>query len=140
MAEPARNLELAFAWVEALRDRDAGRLTRLLAPSVTWRAIGQPPDQLPACTGRDEVVGMLSRGFARHAEAEIEGIELAASGSHALFGRRNPRLVEMNGTPLEGQAYIVMTVDGGTITELRGYAGRGEARRAAGLDPTTDWR
>ena len=138
MAEPARNLELAFAWVEALRDRDAGRLTRLLAPSVTWRAIGQPPDQPPACTGRDEVVGMLSRGFAR--QAEIEGIKLAVSGSHALFGRRNPRLVEMNGMPLEGQAYIVKTVDGGAITELRSYAGREKARRAAGLDPSTDWR
>ncbi|HUZ01816.1 MAG TPA: nuclear transport factor 2 family protein [Thermomicrobiaceae bacterium] len=139
MALPAHNLELAFAWLDALRRQDLERLAQLLDPAVTWTAIGQPPDQPPGCANRDAVLAMLRRGFAHHGEATIEALELAASDSHALIGRRNPQLVELNGVPLLGQAFLALTIDRGIITEMRGYAGRDEARRAARLGPATDW-
>jgi ketosteroid isomerase-like protein len=140
MSLRTRNLEVAFNWIDALRRQDIAQLTDLLDPAACWWAVGQTLDQSPGCGSRDEIAAMLRRGFSRQATAAVEALELAASDDHVLIGRRNPELIELNGVPLYGQEFIVLTVAQGTITTLRSYAGRAEARQAAGLSDADDWR
>lgn len=140
MSQRARNLELAFTWVDAVRRMDIGQLTGLLDPVVGWWAVGQSPDGPPGCSSRKEVLELLRGGFRRHATATVESIELAASDSHALVGRRDPNLVEANFMPVAEQVFLVLTLAQGTITALHSYAKRAEARQAAGLTDTEDWR
>jgi ketosteroid isomerase-like protein len=123
-------------WIDAMRIGDPDRFgDRLASDAVWWDVSGQP-----ACRGRGEVLEWLRASVASPRERAVEALELIATQDHAVLGIRDPEYRELAGLPLEGQLFVVFAVRDGEVVELRDYARRDEALRAAGVADRATWR
>lgn len=107
------------AWSEG----DLTSLERALAKDARWLAA---VEGAAGCEGRKTIVEVMSRNGARHAHGSIE--EIAQHGSRVLVAFRPATPAGLQDRPLDhGIAYMVVTISGGEITELKGCADRASA-------------
>src|SRR5262249_26456766 len=129
------NLEIVLEWIDALRIGDPDRFADRLTPDIIWWDVsGQP-----ACRGRDEVLAWLRVSVATPRARAVEALELIATSECAVLGIRDPELRERAGVRLEGQQFVVFVLRDGEVVELRDYAHRDEALRAAGAADRAAW-
>lgn len=87
------------------------------------------------CDGRATIVGIMRRNLGGRLRGSIE--EASQVGSRVIVGFRPDRPADADGRPLEGGiAYMVVTVEGGRIAELKGCADRAAATRYAEMGDT----
>jgi ketosteroid isomerase-like protein len=123
---PREILSLAVRWLDALRSGDLAALEEILAPSVVWR--GVVPDAI--CHDRDEVIALLREQIAEGLP-DVYAVECVAGESSFAVGYRATDLTEVAGEPLPGQIWNVMTIRDGEIVEMKDFAQRNDALRAA---------
>jgi limonene-1,2-epoxide hydrolase len=132
-------IEVVGGWMDAMRRGDLDAVASWFDPTVTWQGI--PRDAV--CRNRDEVLDMLGDSMkpcAEEARAEgveeglygAEAIELVGAADVAALGAKLPDLIEVGDIPVPGQLFDVFRVRDGRILEVRDYAFREEALRAAG--------
>ncbi|HEX5858068.1 MAG TPA: nuclear transport factor 2 family protein [Microbacterium sp.] len=125
---------LLLDWIDALRSADLDRIRTLLDPRVTWHGL---TDEL-ACGGREEVIGAIEGQLPMCMGAEA--LELVVAPDHLILGTRNRSLPDPPGVSLGGQIYNVYELGDGRIREIRDFAARRDALRAAGVDGEDEWR
>lgn len=128
------SIALLLDWIDALRSADLDRIRTLLDPQVTWRGL---TDEL-ACDGREAVISAIEGQLPMCMGAEA--LELAVAPDHLILGTRNQSLPDPPGVSLAGQIYNVYELAQGRIREIRDFAARKDAFRAAGLDREDEWR
>lgn len=108
---------------EALNEGDFANLERALAEDAIWRTVDEGPTN---CEGRETIIEVMSRNLGGRVRGSME--ELTQHGSRVLVGFRSERLTDTPGRPLDhGIAYMVVTIEEGQITELKGCADRASA-------------
>jgi hypothetical protein len=113
--------------VEEMSAGDLAGLERLLAEHARWLTVVEGPTN---CEGRSTIVRMIRKGLGGRLRGSIA--EMSQHGSRVLVGFRPERPDEMEDRPLDdGLAYMVVTVEEGEITELKGCADRAGALRYA---------
>ncbi len=121
MADQGERLGLVVAaWTALIRDGDAAEIGNVLDPRVTWQ--GVRPEL--ACTGRDEVLALLSRQrlhglHVTRFEAEEVGERVAISVAGPDF--RDGVL------PAGAARSLVFMFTDGRITKMDSFASRDEA-------------
>jgi ketosteroid isomerase-like protein len=130
------NLEIVLDWIDAMRIGDPDRFAGRLASDIVWWDVSGAA----ACRGRDEVLEWLRASVTAPRRRAVEALELIATSEHAVLGIRDPERRELAGVPLEGQLHVVFAVRDGEVVELRDYARRDEALRAARAHDTATWR
>ena len=125
-------IALLLDWIDALRSADLDRIRTLLDPQVTWHGL---TDEL-ACEGREEVIGAIEGQLPICMRADA--LELVVASDHLILGTRNGSLPDPPGVPLAGQIYNVYELFQGRIREIRDFAARKDALRAAGAHG--EWR
>ena len=126
------SIALLLDWIDALRSADLDRIRTLLDPQVTWHGL---TDEL-ACDGREEVIGAIEAQLPMCMSADA--LELVVAPDHLVLGTRNPSLPDPPGVSLGDQIYNVYKLAQGRIREIRDFAARKDAFRAAGVDG--EWR
>jgi catechol 2,3-dioxygenase-like lactoylglutathione lyase family enzyme/ketosteroid isomerase-like protein len=105
---------------EALSQGDFAPLEQALSNDAIWRSIWEGSTN---CHGREEIVGVMSRNLAGRVRGSIE--EMTQHGERVLVGFRPAHPTDR---PLEeGIAYMVVTIAGAEITELKGCPDRASA-------------
>jgi hypothetical protein len=127
-----RSIALLLDWIDALRSADLDRIRTLLDPHVAWHGL---TDEL-ACDGREEVIGAIEGQLPMCMGAEA--LELVVAPDHLILGTRNRSLPDPPGVSLGGQIYNVYELAQGRIKEIRDFAARNDAFRAAGVNG--EWR
>ena len=125
-------IALLLDWIDALRRADLDRIRTLLHPEVTWHGL---TDGL-ACDGRENVIGAIEGQLPMCMGAEA--LELVVAPDHLILGNRNQSPPDPLGVSLAGQIYNVYELAQGRIKEIRDFAARKDAFRAAGVDG--EWR
>lgn len=125
-------IALLLDWIDALRSADLDRIRTLLDPQVTWHGL---TEEL-ACDGREDVIGAIEGQLPMCMGAEA--LELVVAPDHLILGTRNRSLPDPPGVSLGGQIYNVYGLVQGRIKEIRDFAAREDALRAAGVDG--EWR
>jgi hypothetical protein len=128
------SIGLLLDWIDALRSADLDRIRTLLDPQVAWHGL---TDEL-ACDGREEVIGAIEEQLPMCMDAEA--LELVVASDHLILGTRNKSLPDPPGGSLGGQIYNVYELVQGCIKEIRDFAARKDAFRAAGIDGEDEWR
>jgi ketosteroid isomerase-like protein len=119
-------LETVFDHFHARRRHDIEAVASGLEPDIVHQ--GVEPELV--CNGRDEVLAMVRRSFARDG-VDLDRIELVNAGERVVVGLAGPRFRE---NPfLTGELFILFTVRDGKIARMDDYRTRGEAFQAAGL-------
>ena len=119
-------LETVFDHFHARRRHDIEAVASGLEPDIVHQ--GVEPELV--CNGRDEVLTMVRRSFARDG-VDLDRIELVNAGERVVVGLAGPRFRE---NPfLTGELFILFTVRDGKIARMDDYRTRGEAFQAAGL-------
>jgi hypothetical protein len=78
------------------------------------------------CEGRETIIAIMRRNLAGRLRGRIE--EASLIGPRVIVGFRPERPADADGRPLQGGiAYMVVTVEGGKIAELKGCADRAAA-------------
>lgn len=126
------SIALLLDWIDALRSADLDRIRTLLDPHVTWHGL---TDEL-ACDGREDVIGAIEGQLPMCMGAEA--LELVVAPDHLILGTRNQSLPDPPGVTLGGQIYNVYELAQGRIKEIRDFAARKDAFRAAGVNG--EWR
>lgn len=105
---------------EAVSQGNFAVLEHALTQDATWRSIWEGSTN---CHGRREIVAVMRRNLAGPVRGSIE--ETTQHGSRVLVGFRPAQPTDR---PLDdGIAYVVVTFEGGEISELKGCADRGSA-------------
>jgi ketosteroid isomerase-like protein len=116
-------IELVRRSFEALIQGDCAVLESSLAEDARWRTVEEGAMN---CEGRDTIVGIMRRNLGGRLRGTIE--EATQVGSRVIVGFRPEHPADADGRPLEGGiAYMVVTVEGGKIAELKGCADRASA-------------
>lgn len=131
-ASAKAGIGLLLDWIGALRSADLDRIRALLDAQVTWHGL---TDEL-VCDGREEVIGAIGGQLPMCMGAEA--LELVVAPDHLILGTRNRSLPDPPGVSLAGQIYNVYELERGRIREIRDFAARKDALRAAGIDG--EWR
>ena len=126
------SVALLLDWIDALRTADLDRIRTLLHPQVRWRGL---TDEL-ACDGREDVIGAIEGQLPMCMGADA--LELIVAPDHLILGTRNRSLPDPPGVSLGGQIYNVYELVAGRIKEIRDFAVRRDALRAAGVNE--EWR
>ena len=129
----AADLEIVFDWMNALRRGDVDSIAEYFRPDVIWETGGGHI----LCAGRDQVLDSWRRRGTQR--PPIDAVELVARDRHVLFGVQDHVVRELPGLLLEGQHYLLFTIEGGQVARLRTYGGRSEAL-AAGAMSDHRWR
>jgi len=128
-AQTARSPELELierAWA-ALRAGELDVLEGAFAPDARWRGVD---DGAWACENRRQILSVMSRADAAAPTAAVE--QAIQFGDRVLVAFR-PDRPPPEGRPLEdGIAWVVVTVRGGEIVELKGCADKAHALAYAG--------
>lgn len=127
------NIEVVFDHLHARRMRDLALLESQLDPAVVHQ--GVLPDLV--CNNRDEVLANVQRGFARD-DFGVDRLELIDAGDRVVVGLAGPRFSEVPWAPLNGQIYVVYTLQEGRIIRMDDYLSRTEALAAVGVT-VKDW-
>jgi ketosteroid isomerase-like protein len=105
---------------DALREGDFAVLEGALAQDARWRSVEEGATN---CEGRETIIEIMSRNLGGRLRGSIE--ETIQAGSRVLVGFRPQRPADMEARPLDGGiAYMVVTLDGAQIVELKGCADR----------------
>jgi SnoaL-like domain len=112
---------------EALAAGDLGPAAAALAPDARWRAVEDGPWN---CEGRTAILDVLSQSLAHGLSGRVESVE-AVSGRRIVAFRPDERREAP--WPLDdGIRYVVLTLRGEQIVELKGCADRAAALAYAG--------
>jgi ketosteroid isomerase-like protein len=114
--------DLAIAVRDALQRGDLVALTSRMAPDVRW---GAPEQSVPTCQNRGQVLRWYEKAQSVGASAEV--VDTHVLGRHLVLGLRvkgNPRS-ESPRTP--SMRWQVLSIENGTIAEIRGYESRRDA-------------
>lgn len=106
---------------EAWSQGDFHTLEAAFAPDAQWRAVEDGPWN---CRDRTQIIHTMreNRKLGRTPAGEIA--EITDLGERALVGFR-PDQQPIDGWPLDdGVRYMVLTFDGGSVTEMKGCASR----------------
>lgn len=105
---------------EAVSKGDFAPLEQALSKDATWRSVWEGSTN---CHGRKEIITVMSRNLAGPVRGSIE--EMTQHGERVLVGFRPAYPTDR---PLdEGIAYLVVTIAGAKIAELKGCADRASA-------------
>jgi ketosteroid isomerase-like protein len=116
-------IDLVQRCFQALIQGDYVVLEASLAEDARWRTVEGGATN---CDGRATIVGIMRRNLGGRLRGSIE--EASQVGSRVIVGFRPDRPADADGRPLEGGiAYMVVTVEGGRIAELKGCADRAAA-------------
>jgi ketosteroid isomerase-like protein len=107
-------------WEALIEGRPEG-LSEALAPDAQW--FGVEDGQL--CDGRAAIVALISRNLGGRLRGQIE--ETLQDGSRVIVGFRPDQPAQLDRPLDEGTAYVVVTISGGQIVELKGCADRSAA-------------
>jgi hypothetical protein len=133
MTTSQETIELMIGWLDALRRRDLVALAERMAPDVRWQGVR---DDL-VCRNRDEAIDALQE--LRTEDFEIDAVEMTAGVGTAVLGMRGAGLYELAGEPLPGQIFTVFTIRDGIVVRMEDHKLRGDALRAAGIEPDAGW-
>jgi ketosteroid isomerase-like protein len=110
------------AW-QAMRRGDFAILEGALAQDAKWRTVDEGPTN---CEGRSTIIEVMSRNLAGRLRGSIE--ETIQTGPRVIVAFRPEQPSDAANRPLDdGIAYMVVTISGGKITELKGCADRAAA-------------
>jgi ketosteroid isomerase-like protein/catechol 2,3-dioxygenase-like lactoylglutathione lyase family enzyme len=116
-------VELLHRAFDALSVGDFGVLERTLAEDARWRTVEEGNTN---CAGRHTIVEIMSRNLRGRLRGSIE--ETTQTGSRMIVAFRPQRPADTPGRPLDdGIAYMVVTIEQGKITELKGCVDRAAA-------------
>ncbi len=116
-------IELLHRSFEAMRSGDFAILADSLAEDAKWRTVDEGPTN---CEGRSTIIEVMSSNLAGRLRGSIE--ETIQTGPRVLVAFRPERPSDAANRPLDdGIAYMVVTIGGGKITELKGCADRAAA-------------
>ncbi len=116
-------IELLHRAFEALRTGDFGVLEEALAEDARWRTV---EDGDTNCAGRNTIIEIMSRSLGGRLRGTID--ETIQTGSRVIVAFRPERPADTAGRPLDdGIAYMVVTIEEGKITELKGCVDRAAA-------------
>ena len=116
-------IDLIRRCFQALIEGDYAVLEASLADDAKWRTVEEGATN---CEGRDTIVGIMRRNLAGRLRGTIE--EASQAGSRVIVGFRPGRSPDAERRPLDaGIAYMVVTIQGGEIIELKGCADRNAA-------------
>lgn len=119
------SMETVFDHFHARRRHDLDALASGLDPRVIHQ--GVMPELV--CNGRDAVLDRM-RASLGNGDHGIERLELHAAGDSVVVGIAGPRFREI--PFLNGEIFMVFTVQDGRILRIDDYRTRAEAFRAAG--------
>lgn len=129
VAKAAESPELALierAWA-ALRAGEFDVVEGTFAPDARWRGVD---DGAGICENRREILSVMRRARAAAASAAVE--QAIQCGDRVLVAFR-PDRPPPHGRPLQdGIAWVVVTVRGGQMVELKGCADKAHALAYAG--------
>lgn len=118
-------IDLVQRCFRALIEGDYTVLKASLAEDAKWRTVHEGATN---CEGREKIIAIMRRNLAGRLRGTIE--EATQAGSRVIVGFRPEQPAGADGRPLEaGIAYVVVTVEGGRIAELKGCADRAAATR-----------
>jgi ketosteroid isomerase-like protein len=113
---------LHCAW-EAMTEGDFAVMANSLAENARWRTVWEGPTN---CEGRSTIIDEMTRGLAGRLRGRIE--EMIQTGPRVVVAFRPERPSDVANRPLDdGIAFMVVTVAGGKITELKGCVDRAAA-------------
>ncbi len=127
---PQTPMQVVFALLDARRRRDIDGVKAVLHPEVVHRGV----TDAMVCHNRDQVLENVRGGF-RHDEDGIDHLELVAAGERVVLGLAGPRFRNVPWAPLDGQLFIVHTVQDGLVVHMQDYLDRADAMAAAGASP-----
>ncbi|MHB1468006.1 MAG: nuclear transport factor 2 family protein [Solirubrobacteraceae bacterium] len=120
---PTPEVELLQRAFDALRSGDFGVLEHALAEDAGWRTVQEGDTN---CAGRATIIETMTRSLGGRLRGRID--ETIQTGSRVIVAFRPERPSDTEGRPLDdGIAYMVVTIDGGKITELKGCVDRAAA-------------
>jgi ketosteroid isomerase-like protein/uncharacterized glyoxalase superfamily protein PhnB len=106
-----------------LRGGDFAVVEDSLAEDAKWRTVYEGST---SCEGRSTIIEIMSRSIAGRLRGSIE--QTIQTGPRVLVAFRPERASDAADRPLDdGIAYMVVTINDGKITELKGCADRGAA-------------
>jgi len=108
------------AW-DALIQGGVEVLAEVLAPDAQW--YGVEDGQL--CDGRKAIVDVMSRNLGGRLRGTVE--ETIQDGSRVIVAFRPEQPAQLDRPVDEGIAYMVVTIHGGHIVEMKGCADRSAA-------------
>lgn len=114
-------IDLVQRCFRALIEGDFTVLEASLDEDAKWRTVQEGATN---CEGRDTIIGIMRRNLSGRLRGSIE--EASQAGSRVIVGFRPEQPSDdEEGRPLDaGIAYMVVTVQGGRIAELKGCADR----------------
>ena len=116
-------IELLHRSFAALSSGDFAVLEDALAEDATWRTVDEGRTN---CQGRNTIIEVMGRNLGGRLRGSIE--ETVQAGPRVLAAFRPERTSDADGRPLDhGIAYMVVTINDGKITELKGCADRAAA-------------
>jgi hypothetical protein len=115
-------VELAGRVRQALEAADLEDFRELLHPAVRW---GAPDDATSGCHNRDQVLTWYRKGRANGVRATVS--ECTAGPHTILVGLRVSGDRRGQGPADDRDRWQVLTVDGGLITDIRGFDSREDA-------------
>lgn len=127
------SLELVFEHLDARRSRDLERLASQLDENVVHQ--GVTPELI--CHNRAEVLENIHGSFERD-NLGVDRLEMIEAGDRVVLGLAGPRFLDVPWAPLNGQIYIVYTVQDGRIVRMEDFLNRTDALSAAGAT-AKDW-
>jgi hypothetical protein len=107
---------------EALGRGDIEPLRDALAPGAQWLPVYE---DWGGCDGREEILDWLEYSLSQGLKGRIE--ETVEVGPHVLVAFRPDGPVNPDRPLDEGIAYMVLTLAGGAVTEMKGCADRASA-------------
>lgn len=120
MISESPEVALLRSCFDAVSEGDFAPLQQALRSDAVWRSIWEGSTN---CHGREEIVAVMRRNLTGPVRGSIE--EMTQYGKRVLVGLRPASATER---PLdEGIAYVVVTIAGSEIAELKGCADRASA-------------
>jgi hypothetical protein len=124
-------MQVVFTLLDARRRRDIDGVRAVLHPEVVHQGV---TDEL-VCQDREQVLTNVRSGFQQDDDG-IDHLELVDAGERVVVGLAGPRFRDVPWAPLDGQLFIVHTVQEGLVVRMHDYLKRAEAMAAAGAFPT----
>ena len=121
------NVETIFEHLNARRTHDLTLIESQLDPDVVHQGV------LPelVCNNRNQVLHNIRNSFARDGLG-VDHLEIVDAGERVVVGLAGPRFRELEGTPVQGQLFIVFTLREGRIVRMDDYLEREQALAVAG--------
>ncbi len=127
---PDATLDVVFDHLHAMRRRDLDDVATRLHQEVIHQ--GVLPEYV--CDGRDQVLDNMRRVL-EQPDFGVDRLEIIDAGERVVVGLAGPRFSAREGTPLQGQVFLVFTVRAGMIVRMDDFLTRDQALSAAAAEP-----